>query len=95
MCVLPPQCQAYSTGQQIKKEFERLHQFLRDEEDARIVALEEEVKQKSNSINKIIENISNAIATLSNKIKAIEKAVGSADVPFLQVCALNTYQGFN
>lgn len=95
MCVLPSQCQAYSTEQQIKKKFERLHQFLRDEEDARLAALEEEAKQKSDSINKITENISQAISTLSVKIKAIEEAVGSADIPFLQVCALNTCQGLN
>lgn len=85
MCVFPPQCQAYSTEQQIRKEFERLHQFLQAEEDARIAALEEEAKQKIIDINKTMEGVSKAMSTLSNTIKAIKEAIGSADVPFLQV----------
>ncbi|KAG5283028.1 hypothetical protein AALO_G00037460 [Alosa alosa] len=39
--------QAQNTEKQIKEEFEKLHQFLRDEEAARIAALREEEEQKS------------------------------------------------
>ncbi|KAJ8377073.1 hypothetical protein SKAU_G00076530 [Synaphobranchus kaupii] len=39
--------QAQSTEMQIQKEFEELHQFLRDEEAARIAALREEKEQMS------------------------------------------------
>ncbi|KAI5609397.1 hypothetical protein C0J50_9481, partial [Silurus asotus] len=38
--------QAQHTEHQIKKEFQKLHQFLRDEEAARIRALREEEEQK-------------------------------------------------
>ncbi|KAL7859112.1 hypothetical protein SRHO_G00142590 [Serrasalmus rhombeus] len=39
--------QVQHTERQIKEEFEKLHQFLRDEEAARIAALKEEEEQKS------------------------------------------------
>ncbi|XP_062395049.1 E3 ubiquitin-protein ligase TRIM35-like [Sardina pilchardus] len=77
-------CQAYKTRQHIKEEFEMLHQFLQKEEEARMAALEEEAGEKSNVINTLMEDIREAISTLSNTTKSIEEAVGSADVPLLQ-----------
>ncbi|XP_076135952.1 E3 ubiquitin-protein ligase TRIM35-like [Alosa pseudoharengus] len=77
-------CQAYNTRQHIQKEFEMLHQFLQKEEEARMAALEEEAGQKSSAISAITESISATISTLSDTIRAIEEAVGLADVPLLQ-----------
>ncbi|KAL2084164.1 hypothetical protein ACEWY4_019682 [Coilia grayii] len=78
------QWQGYDTEQQIKKVFERLHQFLQDEEKARTAALEEEAKAKRTAVNKKIKEISQKISALEGTVEAIEEAVGSSDVPFLQ-----------
>ncbi|KAG5282969.1 hypothetical protein AALO_G00036760 [Alosa alosa] len=74
--------QAQHTEMQIKEEFEKLHQFLRDEEAARIAALREEEEQKSQKEK--IEKMSREIASLSDTIRAIEDEMGADDVAFLQ-----------
>ncbi|XP_062391316.1 E3 ubiquitin-protein ligase TRIM39-like [Sardina pilchardus] len=76
--------QAQHTEKQIKEEFERLHQFLRDEEAARIAALREEEEQKSQMMKKKIEKMSREISSLSDSIRAIEEQMGADDVTFLQ-----------
>ncbi|XP_063069937.1 zinc-binding protein A33-like [Engraulis encrasicolus] len=77
--------QAVNTERQIKLEFEKLHQFLRDEEAARIAALREEEEQKSQMIKEKIEKMSREISSLSDTIRAIEEEMGADDVTFLQV----------
>ncbi|XP_062391318.1 zinc-binding protein A33-like [Sardina pilchardus] len=72
--------QAQHTEDQIKEEFEKLHQFLRDEEAARIAALREEEEQKS----QMMKESEKMIASLSDTIRAIEKEMGADDVTFLQ-----------
>ncbi|KAL2080815.1 hypothetical protein ACEWY4_022668 [Coilia grayii] len=49
--------QAQETEKQIREEFEKLHQFLRDEEAARIAALREEEEQKSQMMKEKIEEL--------------------------------------
>ncbi|XP_063068972.1 E3 ubiquitin-protein ligase TRIM35-like [Engraulis encrasicolus] len=63
--------QAQHTEKQIKEEFEKLHQFLRDEEAARIAALREEEEQKSQMMKEKIEKMSREISSLSDTIRAI------------------------
>ncbi|XP_063069942.1 E3 ubiquitin-protein ligase TRIM39-like [Engraulis encrasicolus] len=75
---------AQSTEKQIKEEFEKLHQFLRDEEAARIAALREEEEQKSQMMKEKIENMSREISSLSDTIRAIEEEIKADDVTFLQ-----------
>ncbi|XP_062391141.1 zinc-binding protein A33-like [Sardina pilchardus] len=77
--------QAQHTEKQIKQEFEKLHQFLRDEEAARIAALKKEEKQKSQMMKEKIEKMSREISSLSDSIRAIEKEMGADDITFLQV----------
>ena len=79
------QVQAQHTERKIKKEFEGLHQFLRDEEAARLAALREEEKQKSQMMKKKIEKMSREISTLSDTIRAIKEKMGADDITFLQV----------
>uniref|UniRef100_A0AAR2LX16 Uncharacterized protein n=1 Tax=Pygocentrus nattereri TaxID=42514 RepID=A0AAR2LX16_PYGNA len=76
--------QAQHTERQIKEEFEKLHQFLRDEEAARIAALKEEEEQKSQMMRRKIEEMNGEISALSDTIGNIEKEMEAEDVPFLQ-----------
>ena len=78
------QVQTQHTERQIKEEFENLHQFLRDEEAARLAALREEEEQKSQMMEKI-EKMSREISSLSDTIRAIEEEMGADDITFLQV----------
>ncbi|KAJ8245678.1 hypothetical protein GJAV_G00273310 [Gymnothorax javanicus] len=76
--------QAQRTERQIKMEFEKLQQFLRDEEAARITALREEEEQKSQMMKEKIEKMTEEISSLSEQIRAIEQELGAEDVSFLQ-----------
>ena len=87
VCVII-QTQTQHTEKQIKEEFEKLHQFLRDEEAARTVSLREEEEQKSQTIKEKIEKMSREISSLSDTIRAIEEEVGADDITFLQVFLL-------
>ncbi|XP_060785269.1 zinc-binding protein A33-like isoform X2 [Neoarius graeffei] len=78
------QIQAQHTERQIKEEFEKLHQFLRDEEAVRITALREEEEQKSQMMKEKIEKLSKDILSLSGKIKAIKVKMRAEDVSLLQ-----------
>ncbi|XP_063069965.1 E3 ubiquitin-protein ligase TRIM35-like [Engraulis encrasicolus] len=76
--------QVQHTEKQIKQEFEKLHQFLRDEEAVRVAALWEEEEQKSQMMKDKIEKMSREISTLSGTIKGIEEGLKADDVTFLQ-----------
>ncbi|XP_076120231.1 zinc-binding protein A33-like isoform X2 [Alosa pseudoharengus] len=76
--------QAQHTERQIKQEFEKLHQFLQDEEAARTAALREEEEQKSQVMKEKIEKMSREISSLSDTIRAIEEEMGADDISFLQ-----------
>ncbi|XP_064197540.1 E3 ubiquitin-protein ligase TRIM35-like [Anguilla rostrata] len=76
--------QAQHTERQIKMEFEKLQQFLKDEEAARITALREEEEQKSQMMKENIEKMTEEISSLSEQIRAIEQELGAEDVSFLQ-----------
>ncbi|XP_062391204.1 E3 ubiquitin-protein ligase TRIM35-like, partial [Sardina pilchardus] len=76
--------QAQHTEKQIMEEFEKLHQFLRDEEAARIAVLREEEEQKSQMMKRKIEKMSKGFSSLSDTIRAIEEKMRADDVTFLQ-----------
>ena len=82
------QTQAQHTEKMIKEGFEKLHQFLRDEEAARIAALREEEERKSQMMKEKIEKMSREISSLSDTIRAIEEAMGADDITFLLVFLL-------
>ncbi|XP_061074458.1 E3 ubiquitin-protein ligase TRIM35-like [Conger conger] len=76
--------QAQHTERQIKMEFEKLQQYLKEEEAARITALREEEEQKSQLMKKKIEKMTEEISSLSEQIRAIEQELGAEDISFLQ-----------
>ncbi|KAJ8367150.1 hypothetical protein AAFF_G00330480 [Aldrovandia affinis] len=76
--------QAQRTEKQIMMQFEKLQQFLKDEEAARIAALREEEEQKSQMMKEKIEKMTEEISSLSEQIRAIEQELGAEDASFLQ-----------
>ncbi|XP_062335225.1 E3 ubiquitin-protein ligase TRIM35-like [Osmerus eperlanus] len=76
--------QTQHTERQIKEEFKKLHQFLQEEEEARIAALRKEEKQKSQMMKEKIEGLSREISTLSHTIRAIEEELRAEEISFLQ-----------
>ncbi|XP_073677294.1 zinc-binding protein A33-like [Garra rufa] len=78
------QSQAEHTERQIKEEFEKLHQFLRDEEEATITALREEEEQKKQMMKEKLEEMNRHISALSHTIKDTEEMMKANDVCFLK-----------
>ncbi|NP_001137520.1 tripartite motif containing 35-34 [Danio rerio] len=76
--------QARSTKHQIKQQFEKLHQFLRDEEEATITALNEEEEQKKQMMKEKLEEMNTHISALSHTIKDTEEMLKANDVCFLK-----------
>ncbi|XP_030641265.1 zinc-binding protein A33-like [Chanos chanos] len=83
--------QAKHAETQIRKEFEKFHQFLRDEETVRITALREEEEQKSQMMKERIEEMSRGISSLSDTIRAIEEEIKAEDILLLK-CTLQDPQ---
>lgn len=79
------QSQTKDAENQIKEEFERLHQVLRDEETSRINALYREENEKKQMMNEKIENISRDITALAKLIQSVKREMGDEDLTFLQV----------
>lgn len=69
----------------MKHEFMKLHQFLREEEEARLSALKEEEMKKVLAINKRHEELMNRISSLSDTISHIEQEIAADDLTLLQV----------
>uniref|UniRef100_A0A673LQG0 Uncharacterized protein n=1 Tax=Sinocyclocheilus rhinocerous TaxID=307959 RepID=A0A673LQG0_9TELE len=86
--MLKTQCQCRSqadhTEHQIKKEFKKLRQILRDEEKATITALREEEEQKNKMMKEKLEEINRHISALSYTIKDTEEMMKASDVCFLK-----------
>ncbi|XP_030193108.1 tripartite motif-containing protein 35-like [Gadus morhua] len=76
--------QTAHTERQIQKEFEKLHQFLQDEEKFRITALRDEEQMKGQKIKKTIEELSRQIETISHTVSEMDEQLGAGDVSFLK-----------
>lgn len=77
--------QSKLTEEQIKEEFKKLHQFLKDEEEATITALRKEEEQKSQMMKEKLEEMNSQISALSDTIKDIEEKMNASDASFLHV----------
>ncbi|KAM8886708.1 zinc-binding protein A33-like [Spinachia spinachia] len=75
--------QLVSTERKIRAEFNKLHQFLRDEEESRLAALREEEEHKGKTISREMEMIEEQISSLSGSISAVEEELQKQKVPFL------------
>ncbi|XP_033996446.1 zinc-binding protein A33-like isoform X2 [Trematomus bernacchii] len=75
--------QLLSTERQITAEFNKLHQFLKEEEESRLAALREEEKQKGKTISREMKSIQKHISSLSHSISAVEEELQKHNRPFL------------
>uniref|UniRef100_UPI003AAE176F E3 ubiquitin-protein ligase TRIM35-like n=1 Tax=Centroberyx gerrardi TaxID=166262 RepID=UPI003AAE176F len=75
--------QLLATERQIRAEFNKLHQFLKEEEEARLAALREEEEQKGKTITREMKIIQEKISSLSDSISAVEEDLQKHNVPFL------------
>ncbi|KAG7333411.1 hypothetical protein KOW79_003546 [Hemibagrus wyckioides] len=77
-------CQAHYTEALIRKEFEKIHQFLWDEEAARVSALREEEKQRVHAAVVKITQMNRDILVLCEKAAGIEEEIDANNISFLQ-----------
>ncbi|CAG5977592.1 unnamed protein product [Menidia menidia] len=70
---------AEMTKSKIKKQFQRFHQFLKEEEEAQIAAVSQEEEEKGKAARKKIETLSRQIAETSETIRATEEELRAAD----------------
>ncbi|XP_037624598.1 nuclear factor 7, brain-like [Sebastes umbrosus] len=75
--------QLLSTERQIRAEFNKLHQFLKEEEESRLAALREEEEQKGKTISREMKMIQEHISSLSDSISAVEEDLQKHNVLFL------------
>ncbi|XP_008318912.1 tripartite motif-containing protein 35-like [Cynoglossus semilaevis] len=75
--------QARHTEKVIKEQFQKIQQFLKKEEQARLAAVREEGEQKSQMINEKIEALNKQIAALSQTITATENELEAGDAALL------------
>ncbi|KAI4879995.1 hypothetical protein NFI96_029174 [Prochilodus magdalenae] len=77
--------QAEKTERRIKEEFEKLHQFLRDEEENSLSALRTEEREKSQLTMKTASSINHEILNLSATLTSGHEELASDDISFLKV----------
>ncbi|MEQ2210641.1 hypothetical protein XENOCAPTIV_017059, partial [Xenoophorus captivus] len=75
--------QVLSTERQIRAEFNKLHQFLKEEEESRLAALREEEEQKGETISRQMKRIQEQISSLSHSISAVEEDLQKDNLSFL------------
>ncbi|XP_061567523.1 zinc-binding protein A33-like [Cololabis saira] len=75
--------QLLSTEKQIRAEFNKLQQFLKEEEESRLAALREEEEQKGRRISRERKRIQEQISSLSDSISAVEEELQKDDMVFL------------
>ncbi|CAB1331791.1 unnamed protein product [Coregonus sp. 'balchen'] len=76
--------QADQTERQMKEEFERFHQILREEEKNRVAKLRQEEETNTQVMCIKLEYIKERIAALTDAIGEVETAIQADDVKFLQ-----------
>ncbi|XP_029970626.1 nuclear factor 7, brain-like [Salarias fasciatus] len=75
--------QLASTERQIRAQFNKLHQFLREEEESRLAALREEKEQKAERVSREMKRMEEQISSLSDCMAAVEAELQKASGAFL------------
>uniref|UniRef100_A0A3B3CMQ3 Tripartite motif containing 35-12 n=1 Tax=Oryzias melastigma TaxID=30732 RepID=A0A3B3CMQ3_ORYME len=75
--------QLLSTETQIRAEFNKLHQFLKEEEESRLAALREEEEQKRKTVSREMKRIQEQMSSLSEIISAVEAELQKDKEAFL------------
>ncbi|KAK5925994.1 hypothetical protein CgunFtcFv8_021601 [Champsocephalus gunnari] len=75
--------QLLSTERQIRAEFIKLHQFLKEEEESSLAALREEEELKGKTVSREMKSIQEHISSLSHSISAVEEELQKHNGPFL------------
>ncbi|XP_050952191.1 tripartite motif containing 35-39 [Labeo rohita] len=78
------QSQVEHTERQIKLEFKKLHQFLRDEEEIAITALRKEQERKNQIMQETFAEVNGHISAFSHTIRDLEKMMNGSEVLFLK-----------
>ncbi|XP_030000303.1 tripartite motif-containing protein 35-like [Sphaeramia orbicularis] len=78
--------QVLFTENQIRTEFNKLQQFLKEEEESRLAALREEEEQKRRSVIREMKRIEEQMSSVSDSICAVEEELQKASAPFLISC---------
>uniref|UniRef100_A0A8C6WIF7 Uncharacterized protein n=1 Tax=Neogobius melanostomus TaxID=47308 RepID=A0A8C6WIF7_9GOBI len=68
---------------QIRAQFEKLHQFLREEEESRMKALREEEEQKTQRMKDMMAAVSRDMEAVSQSVSETEELLRAADASFL------------
>ncbi|CAN9512600.1 unnamed protein product [Ophioblennius macclurei] len=76
--------QAQNTKRQMSEEFEKLHQFLKEEEEVRMKDLMKEEEQKSQMMKNKVEALNKDMSALSDIIRSSEEKLKADDASFLQ-----------
>ncbi|KAM4614796.1 E3 ubiquitin-protein ligase TRIM35 isoform 1-T2 [Polymixia lowei] len=80
------QLQARFVERRTREEFEKLHRFLKDEEEARMEALKEEEEEKCRTMGRMMMNLTGNITYLSESIRALEEEMALEDISVLHNC---------
>ncbi|XP_043086678.1 zinc-binding protein A33-like [Puntigrus tetrazona] len=75
---------ASMTENQIKKEFEKLHRFLRDEEEKHIRSFRGEMEPQDEKLKSVMKELSKQISDLSENMAAIWQDIEAENITFLQ-----------
>lgn len=83
---VPPQTQAAENEKAIRDEFDKLHNFLVEEERNRLKALRTEEEVKKQVMSEKLKTLTEQIQSLSATISNVEMTLEEKDLPFLMVC---------
>lgn len=79
------QSQSVTSSQVVREEFEKMHQYLRDEEAAVMSQLKQEEEEKRQKMEDKINRISADVQVLTAGIRETEEALGLKSLLFLKV----------